>query len=141
MQTLLDYINELNWLAVLVASAAAFASGAIWYSEAVFGKVWMKAVGLTRKDTAKANMPKVMGLSFVSIIVSAVAIGVLVQPLALTTALQGASFGVMLAVGLLGANKLMMDLFEMRPINYWFISLGGDAVALGIMGAILAVWR
>lgn len=141
MQSLIDYINELNWLAVLVASMASFAVGAVWYSDAVFGKTWMKAVGLTKKDTEKANMPKVMGLSFVSTIITAVSIGVLVQPLALTTALQGASFGVLLAVGLLAANKLMMDLFEQRPMNYWWIALGGDAVALGVMGAILAVWR
>ena len=32
MQILLDYINELNWLAVVVASMAAFASGAVWYA-------------------------------------------------------------------------------------------------------------
>jgi hypothetical protein len=141
MQVLMDYINELNWIAVLVASLAAFASGAIWYSEAVFGKAWMKAVGLTRKDTEKANMPQTMGLSFVATIISAVSIGVLVQVLDLTTALQGASFGIMVAVGILSTNKLMMAQFEMRSIGYSVLTLGGDVVALGIMGAILAVWR
>ncbi|MFA9201967.1 MAG: DUF1761 domain-containing protein [Candidatus Nanopelagicaceae bacterium] len=99
MQVLLDYINELNWLAVVVASMAAFASGAVWYAEPVFGKIWMKMVGLTRKDTEKANMPKTMGLSFLATIVSAMAIGVLVQVLDLSTALQGASLGIMVAVG------------------------------------------
>lgn len=98
MEALVDYIQELNVLAVLVAAMAAFISGAVWYAEPVFGKQWMKEVGLTKKDTEKGNMPKVMGLSFASIAVTAAAIGVLVQPLALTSALQGASFGVLLSV-------------------------------------------
>lgn len=141
MQVLMDYINELNWLAVLLAAFAAFASGAIWYAEPVFGKTWMKMVGLTRKDTEKGNMPRTMGLSFVATIVSAMALGVLVQVLDLSTALQGASLGIMVAVGILATNKLMMAQFEMRPLGYSVLTLGGDVVALGIMGAILAVWR
>lgn len=141
MEALVDYIQELNVLAVLVAAMAAFISGAVWYAEPVFGKQWMKEVGLTKKDTEKGNMPKVMGLSFASIAVTAAAIGVLVQPLALTSALQGASFGVLLSVSLVGMNKLMQSQFEQRSGAYWVLVLGADALAFGVMGAILAVWR
>lgn len=141
MQVLLDYVQELNLVAVLVAALAAFATGAIYYADAVMGKTWMKEVGLTKKDTDNSNMPRVMGLSFTATVISAVAVGVLVQVLDLTTALQGASFGIMIAVGLLATNKLMMAQFEQRSLKYSVVCLGGDVIALGIMGAILAVWR
>lgn len=140
MQVLFDYVQELNILAVLLAAVAAFAVGAIWYAEPVFGKLWMKEVGLTKKDTQNANMPKTIGLSFAATVISAVAVGVLVQVLDLTTALQGASFGIMVAVGILATNKLMMAQFEQRSLTYSLLSLGGDVAALGVMGAILAVW-
>ena len=42
MEVLMDYVEQLNWVAVLVSAAAAFAVGAIWFSQAVFGKAWMK---------------------------------------------------------------------------------------------------
>lgn len=140
MEVFVDYLGELNWLAVIAASFVAFLSGAIWYSKPLFGKKWQKSVGLSDKQVNSGNMGEIMGVSIAGIAVSAVAIGLLVKVLVLTTVVQGALFGFMVAVGILGANKLMQVKFERRPINYWYITLGGDIVALSLMGAILAVW-
>jgi hypothetical protein len=140
MEVFVDYLGELNWLAIVVATIVAFLSGAIWYSKALFGKKWQKSVGLSDKQVNSGNMGEIMGVSAAGIVVSAVAIGLLVKVLVLTTAVQGALFGLMVAVGILGANKLMQVKFERRPIAYWYITLGGDIVALSLMGAILAVW-
>jgi len=60
--------------------------------------------------------------------------------LVLTDIVQGALFGSMVAVGLLGANKLMQIKFERRPMTYWYITLGADIVVFSLMGAILAIW-
>jgi uncharacterized membrane protein YbaN (DUF454 family) len=141
MQVFIDYIGELNWLAVFVAAFVAFLSGAIWYSNILFGKKWQKAVGLTDKEIKNANMTEVMGVSAVTVIVSAVAIGLLVKVLVLTDVYQGALFGAMVAVGILGTNKLMQVKFERRPMTYWYITLGADIIALSIMGAVLSVWQ
>lgn len=140
MQVVLDYVQNLNWLAVVVATLAAFAVGAVWYTPALFGKAWMKATGLTEKDTKKANMAKAIVLTLVTTFVSAMAIGVLVQVLALTEVWQGAAFGAMVAVALVGTNKVMQAQFELRPLSYNLVTTAGDIVALGVMGAILAVW-
>ena len=48
-------IVNVNWLAVIVGAVVAYALGALWYSPAMFGTVWMKGVGLSGKD-AKGNM-------------------------------------------------------------------------------------
>ncbi|PCI29426.1 twitching motility protein PilT [Candidatus Wolfebacteria bacterium] len=45
---------DVNWTAVIVGAIAAFALGSFWYSPKMFGKKWMKGVGLTAKD---ANSP------------------------------------------------------------------------------------
>lgn len=141
METLLDYVSNLNWIAVLVATLAGFAVGAVWYSQAVMGKPWMKAVGLKDKDTKNASMAEPMIIGFLTVLVTAIGLGVLVQPLALTTALQGATFGILIALAFITTNKVMSALFEQRSKSLIWINLGGDVLALGIMGAIVAVWQ
>lgn len=141
MDVFIDYLGELNLYAVVVAAIAAFAMGAIWYSKPVLAKQWAKEVGLKMKDLESTKgMSRIMGLSFLSTLVSAVAMGVLIDVLVLDEVYQGALFGVMVAVGLLGMNKLMMSQFEQRSLKYWVITLGGDVLALSVMGAILSAW-
>lgn len=140
MEVFVDYLGELNWLAVFVAAIVAFVSGAIWYSKPLFGKKWQKSVSLSDKQVNSGNMGEIMGMSAVGVIVSSVAVGLLVEVLVLTTVVQGALLGTMVAVGILGANKLMQVKFERRPMTYWYITLGADIVALSLMGAILAAW-
>ncbi len=56
----LSVLGDLNWLAVLVATIAYFALGALWYAEFAFGKAWQRAVGwdLTHRRTrASASTP------------------------------------------------------------------------------------
>lgn len=56
MDVLIDYVKQLNWLAVVLAAAAAFVVGFIWYSRGVFGKAWMKSAGLKEKDISSGDM-------------------------------------------------------------------------------------
>jgi hypothetical protein len=45
-----DVLGDLNWLAVIVATVAYFALGAIWYAPAVFGNLWMRR-GVSRSPS------------------------------------------------------------------------------------------
>lgn len=60
MEVLLDHISTLNWLAVVVATLLAFAVGAVWYTPALFGKAWMKSIGLKESDTKKLTWPRLL---------------------------------------------------------------------------------
>jgi prepilin signal peptidase PulO-like enzyme (type II secretory pathway) len=139
MEVLVDYIQDINIIAVVIASLAAFVAGAVWYMDSVFGKPWKRAVGLTDKKIKSANMPQVMGVSLVTIVVSAAALDVLTNVLVLTEFYQGALFGILIAVAVIGSNKLMQVMFEQRPIQYWYIVLGADIVSFGLIGGIVAV--
>lgn len=139
MDVLVDYIQELNWLAVVVATVAAMAIGAIWYTPKVFGNTWMKAIGLKEKDI-QGNGFKPMLIAVVTSFVTAVALGVLLQVLALTTVLQGALFGALVAAAFIATNKIMQSQFEQRSASYAVVTVACDVVTLAVMGAILAVW-
>lgn len=45
-------LMDVNWVAVVVATLIAFASGWLWYSDFMFGKKWQKAVGISPEDNA-----------------------------------------------------------------------------------------
>lgn len=141
MDVLMDYVGELNWVAVLAATVAAFAVGAVWYSKALFAKPWMKGAGLKEKDIEQADMVKSMVSGVVTTFIGAVAFAVLFDVLALDGVLDGALLGVMVAVGFIGTNKVMHNMFELKPTDYTVITVSGDIVTLAVMGAVLALVR
>lgn len=141
MDVLMDYVSQLNWVAVVASAAAAFAVGAVWYSQAVFGKQWMKGAGLTQKDVENPDMVKTMGGGAISVLVTAVALAVLFDVLALEGVLDGALLGALAAVGFIVSNKIMHTLFEMKSSEYILITTLGDVVSLAVMGAVLGLLR
>lgn len=141
MQSLIDTLGALNWWAVIVAALAGFFVGFMWYSKPVLGKQWMKAVGLTEKDLKNASMFGPIVTTLLTVVVTAIALAVLLHVLALGSAWQGATFGVLIVLGFISTNKLMQALFEQRPLQLFWINFGGDVISLAVMGAILAVWR
>ena len=63
-----------NLLAILVAAAAGFLIGGVWYGP-LFGKAWMQARGLTEEELRGGNMLKIYGLTFAFSVLSAVFLG------------------------------------------------------------------
>jgi hypothetical protein len=63
-----------NLLAILVAAAAGFLVGGLWYGP-LFGKIWMAENGFTEEELKKANMLKIYGLTFAFSVLSAVFLG------------------------------------------------------------------
>lgn len=141
MDVLIDYLNQLNWIAVLAGTVAAFASGALWYSKALFLEPWMKGAGLSKKDVENPDMLKTMGGGFVATLVSAIALAVVYDVLALEGVVDGLLLGVLVALGFVVSNKLMHTLFEMKPNSYILVTSAGDVVALGVMGAVIGLLR
>lgn len=140
MQVFIDYLADLNWLAVVLAVLAAFASSAIWYAQGIFGKQWQKEVGLSEKELKKVNYPDTLAYSMLATLVLTIAMALLIRLLVLDTLYQGVLFGIMVAVGIIGSHMFIQVKFEQRTLTYWLIELGAAILSLSIVGAILAVW-
>jgi len=54
---------DVNWLGVVLAAAAGFVVGGIWYGP-IMGKKWMGAVGLSEEQIKEGNMPLIYGGAF-----------------------------------------------------------------------------
>jgi hypothetical protein len=63
-----------NLLAILIAAAAGFLVGGLWYGP-LFGKAWMTENNFTEDELRGANMFKIYGLTFAFSVLSAVFLG------------------------------------------------------------------
>jgi MFS family permease len=129
---------SVNWFSVAGASIVGFVVGFLWYGP-LFGKAWLKAVGLTEEDTRKANMVKVFGISFVLQFMMAYCLAMFFGP-DITTA-TGTLFGFLAGMPWVAAAIAINALFEQKPWQYILINGGYWTVTFTLMGVVLGTWH
>jgi hypothetical protein len=131
---------SINPWAVLAAAVANFLIGGMWYSPAMFGKVWAKANGFTAEDLEKGSPAVIFGLSFVfCLIMAANLAGFLSGPE--TTIGFAIAAGIAAGLGWAALGLGVIALFERRPASYLLVNGGYLTVSFAVMGAILGAWR
>jgi hypothetical protein len=140
MDVLFDYIYELNWVTVVVATCVGMLINATWYSDMLFGKTWLKSVNLKKKDLQKDGADLALVISFLTMLIFSASIGVLVLVLKLDSAISGLLLGVLVGFGFLATNSGMHRLNEQRHFASYAITAVGDILTAGAIGAILAIW-
>jgi hypothetical protein len=132
-------LESINYFAVLVAAAATFLVGGLWYSPMLFQRAWMKANNLTEADLAGGGTGRIFGLAFLFAVVMSLNLAMFLNAPG-TTVTWGATAGALTAVWVaLGIGTVA--LFERRPAAYTAINGGYWFVSLVLMGAILGAWR
>jgi hypothetical protein len=127
-----------GYLAVLVATIAAFIVGAIWYGP-LFGRAWRRLLNVP--EGASMGMPiKPMVGGFFATLVMVYVYAVIKTALAITSGVQAAWLAFLLVVGFIGTSHLNHVLYEKRPWKWYWISVGQYAVALIVAALVLAWW-
>ena len=135
---------NINYLAVLVAAAASFILGWIWYGP-VFGKIWMELAGITPEKPSTAKMIGISSLGFVgSLLMSYVLAHALIFASAYTK-MEGAGAGLMVGfwnwLGFIAPVTAGAVLWEGKSWKLWVLNNAYWVVSLLGMGIILSVWR
>lgn len=137
-------LDQIKFVAVLVAGLATFFLGAIWYT-ALFGKLRAQLLGYTeeklRELQAKRPPPIFLGGMLVSYLVLALVLAVVVYLADATSAGQGALIGFLLWLGPAACIGMTDHLASDRPIGVFFIDTSFQLIFLIMMGAILGGWR
>ena len=55
---------EINYLLLFATALIPLAVGALWYSNALFGKVWLRESGMTEEKMNSGNMLLIFGLTY-----------------------------------------------------------------------------
>ena len=128
---------HINWLAVIVAAAAAFVIGALWYGP-LFGRTWMRLTGITKETPGQNPMALTFG-------VTALLDLIIATSLALFIGGGDWQFGFFagLAAGLTFVAMALgvIYLFESRPFRLWLVNAGYQVVVFAAMGAIIGAWH
>jgi hypothetical protein len=127
---------QIPWVAVLVATLAGFALGAVWYGP-LFGKAWMRAVGLTQEQLAKFNPAVTYGTTFVWALVTAVVLGAELgeSPGIKVAVACGAAIGGLFVLPSIATNYL----FEGKPFLLTAINGGYHVVRFALMGLVFGL--
>jgi hypothetical protein len=123
---------------VLVAAVINMVVGALWYSQLLFAKPWIKLTG-------RKNMDDGAGISYamttVAALVQTFVLAVLMVSLNITNGWTGVCLGLMVWVGFAVTTSLSDYLFSGRSLKLWALNQGYYLVVLAINGALLASWR
>jgi hypothetical protein len=138
-------MENVNYLAVLVAAVVMFVLGGLWYSPVLFGKKWMVLMGLTEADIqsagAKQKMPLQYAGVFVCALVTSFGLALLTNHFEPHSVLHGVMLGFGCWLCFAGATSFGTALFSMKPLPLWMINSGYNLVSFIIASIIVTVWH
>jgi len=131
-----------NWLALILAAAAAWIFGAIWYG--VLGRIWLAAQGETMDSLKARNAGKSAAakaapfiISFVAEIVMAAAVSGIMVHSGFNTARQGAITGALCWLGFVLTTIVASNAYAFRSLKLTAIDAGHWLGVLGVIGVIV----
>lgn len=131
--------SGVNYVAVMLAAAASFIFGGIWYG--IFSKSWMEAAGLTMEDLKPGKDPVIAPYvnAFVAeLIMAFVLAGVIVHlGSGQATLKAGAMTGLMMWAGFVATSLVVNHAFQGAKTTLTLIDGGHWLGVLAIQGAIL----
>lgn len=139
----MQYLYDVNFLAVLVSAVVAFLLGAVWYSPLFFAKQWIEIHADTpqKLKALRAGAKKAYAVSFACLLVMAAAMAMLVAITNMSTAFAGIKLGVLCWLGFAATAGLLANLYSDKPVKSFLLDAGYQLLYFAVMGAILAAWR
>jgi Protein of unknown function (DUF1761) len=128
---------EINWPGAAVAALATFLIGGPWYSSALFGERWRRAMGVSA-DAKPGHPARVFGLAYVFSIVATACLSTLIAPPA--AALDGLWIGLGIGLCIVATSFGVNYMFANRPAAALLIDGGYHVVQFAAFGLILGVW-
>lgn len=128
---------QVNYIAVVIAAVAAMVVGSLWYGP-LFGKAWMKLVGISKDDVNKKEMPKLYGIMFLGALIEAYVLSHFIHYAGAVGLVLGAKTGLWAWLGFVATTMVGNYMFAKRPMKLYYIDAGYALINLLAMGAIIA---
>jgi uncharacterized protein DUF1761 len=136
----------MNYLAIIVAAIINVAVGSLWYSQILFAKPWMKAMGMKSEDFKKNRNSMGAGMyvpPLIAALVTSVVLAWFVDALNITSLVGGLQIGFLAWLGFTTTAQVLNSwvFSNGRPKELYFINTAYHLVVFCVMGAILGAWR
>ena len=136
---MLDAIQEVNYIAVLLASIIAFLVGWLWYSKIMFADVWMREMNFSPEDLGNPNVSMIG--SGVMILLISLGIGILIQWLDLSSLFSVLALG--FSIWFLGSLPVELNgvFFGGKSKTLFFIHTGHKLAEILTISLIIGLWK
>ena len=138
MHTWIAELQNINYIAVAVATITSYVLGFVWYHWAVFGKAWAKALGLTKEQ---ADNTEGLGGAFIVSLISGLAkslcMALLMAAANISGLLNGAFFGLVVAGVFTVASLGYYNGFARTSSKLTLINSVHSIAELTLIGAII----
>lgn len=134
----MDYIQGINWLAVLGAAVAAFLLGGLWFSPVMFANKFMEAIAKKPEELGKPA--PAMTLSFVTTLIMATSLALIVSKMTYITVLGGLRLGLAIGVGVVLMGMISDSAFTATSKQLLWIQGSYHVAMVVLMTVILAAW-
>jgi hypothetical protein len=130
--------SSVNWIAVVVATVASWALGAVWYM--VLANQWLAAIGKTRDQiNGKDPMPYIW--SVLVQFVMAVSLAIMIPRMSGSTSVgSGLMAGFMLWFGFIITSMIQSHRYEGAPWARTFIDGGYMLAVLLVQGVVVGLF-
>ena len=136
-------VPEINYWAVLVATASTMVVGSLWYTPKVFGARWMRLTGVDPQDESRSAVGPIIA----TVVVSYLTAWVLAGATYIAWEFYDGTFlvaalvtGLALWLGFTAARFVTHDAFEGRPVALTALNVAHELVTVLVMAVILGVW-
>ena len=138
-----DVLADLKWLAIVVATIAYFALGAVWYSPPVFGNAWMRVSGIQTPEGLSAG-PSFYVIPFLTCLIATIAVAMFTGATGSDTLGEGIVVGLVAGLGIAATVLLVSGYFDQQksePLVWVAILSGYHLLGLTLAAAIVAIWN
>lgn len=129
---------DFNVVAVIVAAAAGFAMGGIWYAPFLFGPWWSRMSPLEEDQRGRSGTRE-YAVSVASTIVQALVLYLMLLTTETHALAQALWLGLLLWAGFTAAPSLSEAVFSRRPLGVWLVDSGHRLAVTVVMVVVLAL--
>jgi len=129
-------INNINWIAVVIAVIASMILAKAWFHEKTFGPAWRKLTGISPADSKKAGKKPIILTLFANIL-TVVVLASMAGHSSLGTALF---IGFVLWAAFSATTLMTHNAFEQKPSKLTLINNGYQLVLFLMIAFILGIF-
>lgn len=135
---MLAAFSHVNWLAIILATAAYFILGGVWFAPFLFGKLWHEAIGFVQpkgwKPSAKYYVGPLLGCFIVSFVTA-----VLISAFSIQTFTDATLLGSIVGIGYAGSISFVNAITPTTPRPFLQGAITGVYHTLGIILVALII--
>ena len=134
-------LQNINYIAVAVATISSYVLGFVWYHWAVFGEAWANALGITKEE---ADNTEGLGSAFVISLISGlsktVCVAMLMAAVNLSGLLNGLFFGAVISAIFIAASLGYYNGFARASSKLTLINSAHSIIELALIGGIIGMF-